>query len=161
MKKISPKVKILLYISYSFLLAFFILCYVIPMIFMRNIERITIGIPCGIILLALTIWLLIHPNLYYKKYSYGFDDERIYISYGVIFKHQIVIPVVQIQDIHSYEGPIMQMLHLKTVIISTAGSNFVINYLTVAAAKELTDSLEYGLNKKIRDSEVLSDEEIQ
>lgn len=161
MKRISPKVKKLFYVTNIFLLLPFIAYYVGFMLIVGNIERIAIGIPCGILLVALIVWLMIYPSLYYKNYRYDFDKDRIFISLGVIFKRQIVIPVIQIQDIHSYEGPIMQLLHLKSVIISTAGSNFTINYLIIEAAKELTDSLEYGLNKKLRKNENSTDEEVQ
>ena len=56
-----------------------------------------VGIPVAL-LLALT---LIMPALRYKMYAWGYDDKRIIVKQGVIFRRCVVIPVCQIQDLHS------------------------------------------------------------
>ena len=112
-----------------------------------------VGIPVAL-LLAIT---LIMPLLRYKMYAWGYDDKRIVVKQGVIFRKRVVIPVCQIQDIHRTQGPLMMMLKLSGVTISTAGSNFDISTLTTAEADRMIDELERNLETRI---EKLKDEEI-
>lgn len=112
-----------------------------------------IGIP-AVLLLAV---ILIMPALRYKMYAWGYDDKRIVVKEGVIFKKRVVIPVCQIQDLHRTQGPIMMMLKLSGVTISTAGSNFDISTLTTDEADIMIDELERNLEARI---EELRNEEI-
>ena len=112
-----------------------------------------IGIPV-VLLLAFT---LIMPPLCYKMYSWGYDGKRIIVKQGVIFRQRVVIPVCQIQDLHRTQGPIMMMLKLSDVTISTAGSNFDLSTLTTDEADRIIDELERNLETRI---EELKNEEI-
>ena len=112
-----------------------------------------VGIP-GLLLLCIT---LIMPVLRYKMYAWGYDDKRIVVKQGVIFRQRVVIPVCQIQDLHRTQGPIMMMLKLSGVTISTAGSNFDISTLTTDEADRLIDALEQNLETRV---EELKNEEI-
>ena len=112
-----------------------------------------IGIPVAL-LLAIT---LIMPALRYKMYAWGYDDKRIVVKQGVIFRQRVVIPVCQIQDLHRTQGPLMMLLKLSGVTISTAGSNFDISTLTTAEADRMIDELEHNLEARI---EELRNEEI-
>ncbi len=106
-----------------------------------------VGIPV-LLLLGLT---LIMPALRYKMYSWGYDDKRIIVKQGVIFRQKVVIPVCQIQDLHRTQGPIMMILKLSGVTISTAGSNFDISTLTTGEADRLIDALEHNLETRIEE----------
>ncbi len=112
-----------------------------------------VGIPV-LLLLGLT---LIMPALRYKMYAWGYDDKRIIVKQGVIFRHRVVIPVCQIQDLHRSQGPLMMMLKLSDVTISTAGSNFDISTLTTDEADRMIDELAHNLETRI---EELKNEEI-
>lgn len=104
-----------------------------------------VSIPCAIIIILLMIW----PFLKYKMYSFGYDDKRIAINFGVIFRHKVIIPIRQIQDLHTYNGPIMSLMGLSGVIISTAGSNFAIAGMLNADATNMVNDLEALLNKRL------------
>lgn len=112
-----------------------------------------VGIPV-VLLLGIT---LIMPALRYKMYAWGYDDKRIVVKQGVIFRQRVVIPVCQIQDLHRTQGPLMMALKLSGVTISTAGSNFDISTLTTAEADRMIDELEHNLEARI---EELKNEEI-
>ena len=112
-----------------------------------------VGIPVAL-LLGLT---LIMPALRYKMYAWGYDNKRIVVKQGVIFRKRVVIPVCQIQDLHRTQGPLMMMLKLSGVTISTAGSNFDISTLTTDEADRLMDALEQHLEARV---EELKNEEI-
>ena len=110
------------------------------------------------ILVALLLGLLLTlPALRYKRYAWGYDDKRIVVKQGVIFRQRVVIPVCQIQDLHRTQGPLMMALGLSGVMISTAGSNFSISPLTTDEADRMIDELEHNLEKRI---EELKNEEI-
>lgn len=111
----------------------------------------------GIPILLLLCVTLIMPVLRYKMYAWGYDDKRIVVKQGVIFRQRVVIPVCQIQDLHRTQGPIMMMLKLSGVTISTAGSNFDISTLTTDEADRLIDALEQNLEARV---EELKNEEI-
>ena len=117
------------------------------------IASLSAGIP---ILLILCITLIM-PALRYKMYAWGYDDKRIVVKQGVIFRQRVVIPVCQIQDLHRTQGPLMMMLKLSGVTISTAGSNFDISTLTTEEADRLIDVLEQNLEARV---EELKNEEI-
>ena len=107
---------------------------------------------CAGILLALSLaFTLIMPALRYKMYAWGYDDKRIIVKQGVIFRQRVVIPVCQIQDLHRTQGPLMMMLKLSGVTISTAGSNFDISTLTTAEADRMIDELERNLEARIEE----------
>ena len=107
----------------------------------------SVGIP---VLLLLCVTLIL-PALRYKMYAWGYDDKRIIVKQGVIFRQRVVIPVCQIQDLHRIQGPIMMMLGLSGVTISTAGSNFDISTLTTDEADCLSDALEQNLEARVED----------
>lgn len=112
-----------------------------------------IGIPAALLLCV----TLIMPALRYKMYSWGYDDRRIVVKQGVIFRKRVVIPVCQIQDLHRTQGPLMMMFKLSGVVISTAGSNFELTTLTTDEADLMIDDLERNLEARI---EELKNEEI-
>ena len=113
----------------------------------------SVGIPVALLI----AFILIMPALRYKMYAWGYDDKRIIVKQGVIFRRRAVIPVCQIQDLHRTQGPIMMMLGLSGVTISTAGSNFDISTLTTGEADCLIDALEQNLETRV---EELKNEEI-
>ena len=117
----------------------------------------TASLSAGIPILLILCITLIMPALRYKMYAWGYDDKRIVVKQGVIFKQRVVIPVCQIQDLHRTQGPLMMMLKLSGVTISTAGSNFNISTLTTEEADRLIDVLEQNLEARV---EELKNEEI-
>ena len=117
----------------------------------------TVSLSVGIPVLLILCIILIMPVLRYKMYAWGYDDKRIVVKQGVIFRQRVVIPVCQIQDLHRTQGPIMMMLKLSGVTISTAGSNFDISTLTTEEADCLIDALEQNLELRV---EELKNEEI-
>ncbi len=117
----------------------------------------TVSLSVGIPVLLILCIILIMPVLRYKMYAWGYDDKRIVVKQGVIFRQRVVIPVCQIQDLHRTQGPIMMMLKLSGVTISTAGSNFDISTLTTEEADCLIDALEQNLEIRV---EELKNEEI-
>ena len=140
------------------LAAAFVCAAVIPNVIgaQKNVK-LAVLLVVGIAVALLLCLVLIMPLLRYKMYSWGYDDKRIIVKEGVIFRKRVVIPVCQIQDLHRTQGPIMMLFKLSGVTISTAGSNFDISTLTTEEADRLIDDLEKNLETRI---EELKSEEI-
>lgn len=129
-----------------------IAAFVIPSVTkMPSGGRLAISLGVGIPVLFLLGFTLIMPVLRYKMYAWGYDDRRIIVKQGVIFRQRVVIPVCQIQDLHRTQGPIMMLLGLSGVTISTAGSNFDISTLTTEEADRLIDDLEENLEARVEE----------
>lgn len=111
----------------------------------------TVSLSVGIPVFLLLGLIFTMPVLQYKMYSWGYDNKRIIVKQGVIFRQRVVIPICQIQDLHRIQGPIMMMLKLSGVTISTAGSNFDISTLTTAEADSLIDALEQNLEARVEE----------
>ena len=108
-----------------------------------------VSLGSGVPLLLILSLIFIIPLLRYKMYAWGYDEKRIIVKQGVIFKQRVVIPVCQIQDLHRTQGPIMMLLKLSGVTISTAGSNFDISTLTTEQADCMIDELERNLEMRV------------
>lgn len=118
---------------------------------------VAVSLATGVVILLLLCLTLVIPALRYKMYAWGYDDKRIIVKQGVIFRQRVVIPICQIQDLHRIQGPLMMLLKLSGVTISTAGSNFDISTLTTEEADRMIDELESILETRI---EELKNEEI-
>lgn len=112
-------------------------------------EKLAVSCAAGIPIFLLLCVTLIMPALRYQMYEWGYDDKRIIVKQGVIFRRRVVIPVCQIQDLHRTQGPLMMMLKLSDVTISTAGSNFDISTLTTDEADRMIDELEHHLEIRV------------
>lgn len=111
----------------------------------NEIVNIILIILFSIIELLFIIW----PFLYFSNYSYGYDDKRIVINYGVIFKHHIIVPVRQLQDLHLYATPLMLIFKIDGMIISTAGSNFSITGIKKDDGEAMINDFEKMLNERL------------
>ena len=100
-------------------------------------------------LVLLLVGILVLPYFRYKMYSYAYDEMRVEVRWGVIFRKSVTLPVCQIQDLHKFEGPIMTLLGIRGVTVSTAGSNFDLAVLTREEADEMVESLEKSLVKRV------------
>lgn len=105
----------------------------------------------SLILVILFFFCYPFQVMIYNRYTFAFDEKRIIIKRGVIFKYKIIIPVCQIQDLHLSQGPLMQIAKLESIEISTAGSNYTINGINSKDAQEIVSFLENKLNERIEE----------
>lgn len=159
MKKFDKGALKLWYIR-SVIVAAVLLGVFIPAVILvpAGLARTAVLLSGGIPLFIALAFILVLPYFRYALYRYGFDERRIVVRHGVIFRHSVTIPVCQIQDLHRFEGPIMMLLKLSGVTISTAGSNFDLACLSHADADAMIETLETYLEKR---AEEKPDEEIQ
>ncbi len=159
MKKLDARALKLWYIRSAIVAFVFLAAYIPAAIFIpAGLAKTAVLVPTGVLLFIALALLFVLPYFRYALYRYGFDEKRIVVCHGVIFRHRVVIPVCQIQDLHRFEGPIMMLLSLSGVTISTAGSNFDLACLSRADADAMIEALEENLEKRVEEKD---DEEIQ
>ena len=156
LKKLSKSVLKLWYIRAAIvslaLVGFFISAIVILIAATAPSNvRLAVLLAVGIPVFLLLGFTLVMPLLRYKMFAWGYDDKRITVKEGVIFRKRVVIPICQIQDLHRVQGPIMMLLKLSDVTISTAGSNFDLSTLTTVEADSMIDDLEEKLEVRIEE----------
>lgn len=61
--------------------------------------------------------------LKYISLRYKFDDEGVSMSWGVLFKREVVLAYRRIQDIHVTRNIIQRWMGLSTIAIQTASGN--------------------------------------
>lgn len=142
---------------YIFAVIFIIIALVVCLAVPSDLTLV-LSLSVGLPLLLLAIFFMIYPFLKYRYYGYYYDTERVVVKYGVIFKHVLVIPICQIQDLHIVQGPIMALFKLKGIIFSTAGSNFELSCLDGEVAEKIVSDVEEYLKKRLED---LANEKIQ
>ena len=157
LKKLDKKVRTLWLIESVIAVIGILLTAILVILLSNEKVKSILCIALGIPAVLLSIFLIVYPILRYAFYSYGYDETRITIKKGVIFKSKVIIPVKQIQDLHVYEGPIMLMLGLGGVSISTAGSSFNLASINKKQAILMVDELEKYLNDRL---EVIENEEV-
>ncbi len=157
LKHLNLKMKKLWFIIGLCFFLLFAVLYTLLICFTDGIAQLCIICIGGTLLLLSIFTNLVYPLLKYKFYRYGYNEKRIEIEYGVIFRHHIVIPVCQIQDLHTYQGPLLIMTRLSGIIFSTAGSNFSLPGLSVEDANKMVNDIESFLNKRL---EELKNEEV-
>ncbi|TCT22364.1 hypothetical protein EDD68_10910 [Melghiribacillus thermohalophilus] len=96
-----------------------------------------------------TIWDLFEPKYLYRSWRYGLDPEYLYLSYGVIKKEWVTIPVTKIQSVSSTQGPLMKMYKLRSIKVETMGSSQTIPGLDEPTAFKLKEEIaEYAKLKE-------------
>ena len=90
---------------------------------------------------VITAYLFLSPPVYYARYRYKIDKDRIDIRHGVIFITHDIVPIERIHQLAVSRGPVNNMFRLADVTITTAGGNVVIKLLEVHTAEDIADKL--------------------
>jgi membrane protein YdbS with pleckstrin-like domain len=101
----------------------------------------------------MTIYLLIWPAVYYARYRYRINEDRIDIRRGVFVIKHTVVPTERVHQLEVARGPINNLFGLADVTITTAGGIAAIQYLDRETAAEIADSLNEYITDIIRSRE--------
>ena len=78
------------------------------------------GAALVVTLLFVAAWFW--PPLAHRYASWRLDDEGLEIRRGVLWRHQITIPLGRVQHADVSQGPFQRMFELGTLTIHTAGT---------------------------------------
>ncbi len=98
-----------------------------------------------LLLAMVAIYCLIAPVVFYRRYRYRIDEDKVDILKGVIYISHSMVPVERIHQVEVVRGPINRAFGLANVTITTAGGNVVLEYLEESVAEEIASIL----NEKI------------
>lgn len=96
-----------------------------------------ISFVCFVALLIL-FWVVITP-LRYIRWSYSLSKEFLDIMRGIIVRKHTVVPFIRVQNTDTRQGPLLRMMGLASVTISTAAGSMEIPGLPAAEAETLRD----------------------
>ena len=58
----------------------------------------------------------------YETLRYRFDDQGVFMSYGILFRREMQLTYARMQDIHLSQNFLERWLHIGTVTVQTAGA---------------------------------------
>ncbi len=75
-------------------------------------------------LLALVAFPIVFVPLYFRYHTlkYRFDDQGVFMSYGILFRRELQLTYARMQDIHLSQNVLERWLGIGTVSVQTAGS---------------------------------------
>lgn len=90
------------------------------------------------IALLLLFWFVITP-LRYIRWRYELSQDFLNISRGIIVHKHTVVPFIRVQNTDTRQGPLLRMMGLASVTVSTAAGSMEIPGLPAAEAETLRD----------------------
>lgn len=116
--------------------------FLVALFLCEGVARLCVAVYGGVSVLIALFFMLGFPVLRFLRYRYAYDGKRIFVRRGVIFRQSILIPIYQIQDLHKAEGPLMMLLSLAGISLSTAGSSFSLATLEKGEVDRMISELE-------------------
>jgi hypothetical protein len=98
-------------------------------------------------------YLIFGPFVYYARYRYRINEDRIDIRRGIFIISHTVIPVERIHQLEVARGPINNLFKLADVTITTAGGIAKIQFLDLLVAEKTADSLNEYITEILRKRE--------
>jgi membrane protein YdbS with pleckstrin-like domain len=86
-------------------------------------------------------FILIFPEIRYRRFRYHISDDEIIIKKGIVIVTHTVVPMIKIQYTDTEHGPIMRALKLAAVRIMTAGGNVEIPGLIPEEAEQMAERI--------------------
>lgn len=101
----------------------------------------------------ITVYLVFGPAVYYARYRYRINEDRIDIRRGILIISHTVVPTERVHQFEVARGPINNLLKLADVTITTSGGTANIQYLDLYVAEEIADSLNEYITDILRKRE--------
>ena len=99
------------------------------------------GTVLTILFVLLAAWSLISPQIFYRRYRYRFDDEKVEIRRGVIIITHEMVPIERIHQVNVSAGPVNRMFDLADITITTAGGVVKLQFLDADVAESIAGAI--------------------
>ncbi len=100
-------------------------CVVLTILFIAKGLNIglMIAAPCAMLLcLILFVMAIVWPPISYRHIRWRLTTTGLEIRRGVIWRHQITIPIARVQHADVSQGPLQRQYDLGTLTVHTAGT---------------------------------------
>lgn len=99
-----------------------------------------VGSAVGLVwVVGLILCVFVLPPIRYARWRYEVSDDFLDIAKGIVWRTRVVIPFIRVQNTDTRQGPILRMLGLASVTVSTAAREHVIPGLDADVAELLRD----------------------
>lgn len=105
----------------------------------------------AVIAVVVVVYCSVSPEIYYRRYRYRIDDDKVEIRKGIVYITHSMVPVERIHQVDVSRGPINRMFGLADVLITTAGGTVSIQYLEEPVAEEIATSLNQSVVGMLRE----------
>ncbi len=100
------------------------------------------------------LYLMIWPKIKYERYRYSITEDSIEVKEGFLFVEINVVPIERIHKITIKKGPIDKLFNLSKVILTTAGGDVTIKFLTDEKVKVISSILNDKINEIAKEAKV-------
>lgn len=87
-----------------------------------NLIWILIASAAALLAVAFFAWVWFWPTISHRHSKWRLDEEGLEIRHGVLWRHQITIPLGRVQHADVSQGPLQRMYGLGTMTVNTAGT---------------------------------------
>ena len=99
------------------------------------------------------IYFTFGPAVYYARYRYRINEDRIDIRKGIFIISHTIVPIERVHQLEVARGPINNLFKLADVTITTAGGIAKIQLLDLQVAEKIADSLNEYITEILRKRE--------
>ena len=99
----------------------------------------------GVLFIVLIAYWAVSPIVFYKRYRYRMDEDKIDIRRGIVYITHEMVPIERVHQVDVNVGPINRAFGLADVGITTAGGEVKIQFLK----EDVAESIASKLNDKI------------
>lgn len=144
-QKLDPRIKNVWRINDAIWIILGFVCCFVPFAIVVAVDpgESWAGVVCIALVAALVgmlfIFLVILPPIRYVRWRYELSDEYLDIAKGIIWRKRYIIPFIRVQNTDTRQGPLLRMMGLASVTISTAAGSMEIPGLPAAEAETLRD----------------------
>ena len=94
-----------------------------------------------VLFVVLVVYMAISPLVFYKRYRYRMDDDKIDIRKGILYINNDMVPIERVHQVDVKVGPVNCAFGLADVGITTAGGQINIQFLKEDVAEEIATKL--------------------
>ena len=105
----------------------------------------------GVLFIVLIAYWAVSPIVFYKRYRYRMDDDKIEVRRGIVYITHEMVPIERVHQVDVSEGPINRMYGLANVNITTAGGVVTIEYLKSDVAEAIASKLNEKVIKLLKE----------
>lgn len=114
-------------------------------IFHKEWPSYVVGILTGILGIGV-LYLLIAPKVRFERYRYILTQEELEVRKGIIVIKTEIVPIERLHKIEMSSGPILRAFGLKNVLVTTAGNDVKVEFLTDEVAETVAEHLKKRIN---------------
>jgi len=103
------------------------------------------------VFILIAVYLIVSPIVFYRRYRYRLDDDKVDIRRGIITITHTMVPIERIHQVEVSKGPINRMFGLANVNITTAGGTATLEYLNEPVAESIASKLNECVVRLLKD----------